>query len=188
MVFLLFSLHLLGAVTRQVRFLSDSENSLAQKTQRLNAALNNMSQGLAMFDRDAQLIVCNRRFVDIYLLTADQTKPERRSKTSSTPASRQGACRKALRDFSASAAERAAQNQSSSIVTTLPSGRIVSVTRQPMNHGGWLAIHQDISEQKRIETELEHMARYGLANRTLFLEKAGAARSECTAEPRNSRS
>jgi diguanylate cyclase (GGDEF)-like protein len=179
MVFLLFSLHLLGAVTRQVRFLSDSENSLAQKTQQLNAALNNMSQGLAMFDRDARLIVCNRRFVDIYLLTADQTKPGTPLKDIVDAGIAAGGMPESLRDFSVSAAERAAQNQSSSIVTTLPNGRIVSVTRQPMDHGGWLAIHQDISEQKRIETELEHMARYdaltGLANRTLFLEKAGAA-------------
>jgi diguanylate cyclase (GGDEF)-like protein len=178
-VFLLLSLYLLGAVTRQVRFLSDSETSLAQKTRQLDAALNNMSQGLAMFGRDARLVVCNRRYADIYRLTAEQTKPGTPLKSIVEAAIAAGSMPESLRDFGASAVERAARNQSSSIVTALPDGRIVSVTRQPMDNGGWLAIHQDISEQKRIETELEHMARYdaltGLANRTLFLEKAGAA-------------
>src|SRR4029077_8250072 len=48
-VFLLCSIYLLIAVTRQVRRLSDSEASLAQTSRQLDAALNNMSQGLAMF-------------------------------------------------------------------------------------------------------------------------------------------
>ena len=45
--------------------------------------------------------------------------------------------------------------------------------------GGWVAIHQDITSQKRAEAELAHMARYdaltGLANRALFMEKANEA-------------
>ena len=44
-----------------------------------------------------------------------------------------------------------------------------------MDNGGWVAVHQDITAQKRAEAELAHMARYdaltGLANRALFLEK-----------------
>ena len=44
-----------------------------------------------------------------------------------------------------------------------------------MNNGGWVAIHQDITTQKRVEAELARMARYdpltGLANRAVFLEK-----------------
>ena len=60
--FLLCSIYLLLAVTRQVRWLSNSQASLAQKSQQLDAALNNMSQGLCMFDGQQRLMVCNRQY------------------------------------------------------------------------------------------------------------------------------
>ena len=57
---LLCSIYLLIAVTRQVRRLSDSKASLTQKSQQLDAALNNMSQGLSMFDGQQRLVICNK--------------------------------------------------------------------------------------------------------------------------------
>ena len=48
-----------------------------------------------------------------------------------------------------------------------------------MDGGGWVSIHQDITAQKSIEAELERLARHdvltGLAQRSLFTEKVGAA-------------
>src|SRR6202034_1322015 len=42
----------------------------------------------------------------------------------------------------------------------------------PMADGGWLATHEDISERRRAEAEIVHLARHdaltGLANRTEF--------------------
>ena len=53
-----------------------------------------------------------------------------------------------------------------------------------MANGGWVAVHQDITAQKRVEAELAHMARYdaltGLANRALFLEKVNEALARMT--------
>ena len=43
---LLCSIYLLIAITRQVRHLSKSESSLPQKSQQLDAALNNMAHGI----------------------------------------------------------------------------------------------------------------------------------------------
>src|SRR5580700_1349524 len=74
-MFLLFSIYLLRAMTRQVRLLSNSEASLAQKSQQLDAALNNMSQGVAMFDGRQRLIISNTQLAKIYRLTPEQTKP-----------------------------------------------------------------------------------------------------------------
>ena len=74
-VFLLFSIYLLRAMTRQVRLLSNSEASLAQKSRQLDAALNNMSQGVAMFDGRQRLIISNTQLAKIYRLTPEQTKP-----------------------------------------------------------------------------------------------------------------
>jgi diguanylate cyclase (GGDEF)-like protein len=64
-------------------------------------------------------------------------------------------------------------------IDNLRDGRVISVSRRGMDNGGWVAMHQDITSQRRAELELAHMARYdaltGLANRTLFLERATEA-------------
>src|ERR1700757_5527637 len=41
----------------------------------LDTALNNMSQGLCMFDAEARLVVCNRRYIEMYGLSTDVAKP-----------------------------------------------------------------------------------------------------------------
>ena len=69
---LLCSLYLLIAITRQVRFLSASEASLIQKSQQLDAALNNMSQGVSMFDSEQRLVVCNKQYAEMYHLTPER--------------------------------------------------------------------------------------------------------------------
>jgi diguanylate cyclase (GGDEF)-like protein len=189
LVFLLFSIYLLRAMTRQVRLLSMSEASLAQKSRLLDAALNNMSQGLTMFDDQKRLIVSNAEFQKISGLTADLLKPgtplasivEARIAAKSALETAPTILEKSL--------EQAAQNGSSQSVYTLQDGRTVSVTRKMMNGGGWVSIHQDITAQKIIEAQLARMASYdaltGLANRMLLMEKIGdaVARSRRHGEP-----
>jgi diguanylate cyclase (GGDEF)-like protein len=54
-------------------------------------------------------------------------------------------------------------------------GRTFAVNHRPMPDGGWVAIHQDITAQKRAETQITYMARHdgltGIANRAVLLEK-----------------
>ena len=42
---------------------------------RFNAALNNMSQGLCMFDSDKRLVVCNDRYARLYSLPPELLAP-----------------------------------------------------------------------------------------------------------------
>ena len=44
---------------------------------RMRVALDNMSQGLCMFDRNERLVVCNRRYMEMYKLPADIATPGR---------------------------------------------------------------------------------------------------------------
>ncbi|WP_245334308.1 PAS-domain containing protein, partial [Bradyrhizobium guangdongense] len=50
-------------------------NRLSLEKQRLDTAMNTMTQGLLMFDQDERLIVCNRRYVEMYGLSAEVVKP-----------------------------------------------------------------------------------------------------------------
>jgi diguanylate cyclase (GGDEF)-like protein len=76
--------------------------------------------------------------------------------------------------------------------TTLrtPTGRLVRVMQQPMEGGGWVATFEDITDWKKAQAQLSHMARHDaltdLPNRTLFRERLGQAlrsakRGDCVA-------
>jgi diguanylate cyclase (GGDEF)-like protein len=178
-IFLLFSIYLLRAITRQVRLLSNSEASLAQKSQQLDAALNNMSQGVAMFDGQQRLIISNNQLAKIYRLTPEQTKPGTPFRAILDARAAVGSVPGDVRNFVADSLDQVSRVGLSHSYYELRDGRTVSVSLQGMDGGGWVSIHQDITAQKRIEAELEHLARHdaltGLANRSLFTEKANAA-------------
>jgi diguanylate cyclase (GGDEF)-like protein len=175
---LLCSIYLLIAITRQVRALSSSESSLLQTSQQLDTALNNMAHGISMFDKHQRLVVVNKRYAAMYNLSLDQLKPgtladdilEARVESGASPASR---------SFAADRLKEMMLGKDYSTVDYLRDGRVIAINHQRMDNGGWVAVHQDITAQKRVEAELAHMARYdaltGLANRALFLEKVNEA-------------
>ena len=43
--------------------------------QRLDTAINNMTQGLLLFDASQRLVVCNQRYIEMYGLSAEVLKP-----------------------------------------------------------------------------------------------------------------
>ena len=51
------------------------DQDLAVQNARFDAALNNMSQGLVMFDQSARLVVCNQRYMEMYGLSDEIVKP-----------------------------------------------------------------------------------------------------------------
>ena len=76
------SAFLLKVMSTKVRLLIDSEATSAQTSRELqranvtvDAALNNMSQGLVMFDSSARLIVCNQRYLELYGVSAEVVRP-----------------------------------------------------------------------------------------------------------------
>jgi len=119
----------------------------------LDTALNNMSQGLCMFDAEARLVVCNRRYIAMYGLSTDVAKP---------------GC--SLRDLLRHRIERdtflgdpdaysielhqaIARGQTTKTLVQSKNGRIIAIVNQPMEGGGWVATHEDITELRRAEME-----------------------------------
>ena len=112
----------------------------------LDAAIANMSQGLCMFDANQQLIVCNQQYADTYGLDRDLTKPgtslrailERQIAIGNVqnPETYVESRLKSVR------AKRPYQ-----IVNRLHDGRLISVVHRPMNDGGWVTTHTDVTEQ-----------------------------------------
>jgi len=118
----------------------------------LSMVLNNMTQGVVMFDDRERLVVCNERYVDMYGLSRDVVKPglslvdliEHRKVTGSLSIDPE----KYRADILAAVREDRATNN---IVET-PDGRAVSVVNWPIKSGRfWIGTHDDITE--RIQAE-----------------------------------
>jgi PAS domain-containing protein len=52
-----------------------SQQRLRQEKQRLDTAVNNMTQGLLLFDASERLVICNQRYLEMYGLSTDIVKP-----------------------------------------------------------------------------------------------------------------
>jgi diguanylate cyclase (GGDEF)-like protein len=142
----------------------------------LDAALNNIAQGLAMFDADQRLVLCNRRYAEIYELSPDQVTLG----TTLLEIIRHRVGNKLLSDMSPEAIvdamlRRRNDTHFGEFYSQLSDGRCIAITVQPMADGGTVSTHQDITEQRRSEAKIAHMAHHdaltGLPNRRLLDER-----------------
>ncbi|HWN51824.1 MAG TPA: EAL domain-containing protein [Xanthobacteraceae bacterium] len=166
-------------VVERTRELRAREADLHAQNMRFDAAVSNMSQGLVMFDRDACLVFSNQRYIDMYSLKQDDV--------------RLGFSLRRLIDqriaggtFSGDPAQYV-DNLLASIKAGTPTsqhvelddGRTIAMVNQPMAGGGWVATHEDISERRRAEMKVAHMARHDaltdLPNRVLLCERLSEA-------------
>jgi len=155
--------------------LGKRETELREQNLRFDAALNNMSQALLMFDGMSRLVIHNKRYCEMYGLAPDDVGPG---------VVLQELLRKRLAvgtfsgdpdDYVANLRARIARGLSFNTDIDLPNGRTIEICNSPMPDGGWVATHEDITERRRAEKIIAHMAHYDslteLPNRVLFQER-----------------
>ena len=169
------------AVCSDITVLKTQEETLTATNQQLDAALDNMSQGLCLYDAAHRLKVVNRRFCKIFGLRQAQVRLGSHLQDvlelSVAVGNHPGKSAAEL------VAERAAHVGQGAKVThfllELSHGRVVAVAHRPMQGGGWVATYEDITERRRAEARIVHMARHdaltGLPNRLLFGERVEQA-------------
>ena len=131
-------------------------HKLASQNVQLDAALNNMIQGLCMFDAQNRLVVWNERYRAMYNI--DPTRIRRGCTIRNLLDARAAAGTFPLDPARYDADLRAAVARGNTFVVTveLADGRIIDVVNHPIKDGGWVAMHEDITERKKAERELEH--------------------------------
>jgi diguanylate cyclase (GGDEF)-like protein/PAS domain S-box-containing protein len=119
----------------------------------LDTALNNMSQGLCMFDAQARLVVCNRRYIEMYGLSTDVVKPGCALRDLLRHRIERGSFSGDPDGYGAELQQAIARGQTTKTLVEAKDGHIVAVVNQPMEGGGWVATHEDITELRRAEME-----------------------------------
>ncbi|SEQ02233.1 diguanylate cyclase (GGDEF) domain-containing protein [Faunimonas pinastri] len=170
----------LQALTTDLQATSDelTSTNAALRTQnaRFDAALNNMIQALCMVDAENRLIVCNNRYVELFGLDPNALRPgtsimelaERSSLGQSAGGSvLSEILRRQLFLFRAKPLDSYSEN--------LSDGRTIAISHRPMADGGWVATYQDVTERRRAEDRIHHMAHHDgltdLPNRLLLRQK-----------------
>jgi diguanylate cyclase (GGDEF)-like protein/PAS domain S-box-containing protein len=119
-----------------------------------DTALNNMSHGLCMFDASARLVVCNERYLQIYGLSPDIVKPGYTLLELLEHRRARGTFARDPQQYIDYLRGEIAAGKEVTVFGELPDGRVIAVINRPMAGGGWVAVHEDITEQRRAEQEL----------------------------------
>jgi diguanylate cyclase (GGDEF)-like protein len=146
-----------------------------EANERCKIAMNNMSQGLCMFDAEQRVVVCNERYPAMYGLTPEMTKPGTTLRDIVGHRIANGIYHAGNKPENYLSERVAPITQGSTQVHELTDGRVISITRKPMPGGGWVTTHDDITQIRQIENRIVHMAHHDaltdLPNRTLLSER-----------------
>jgi diguanylate cyclase (GGDEF)-like protein/PAS domain S-box-containing protein len=142
---------------------------LRRANMRFDAALNNMSQGLCMYDAEQRIVVANKRFAEIYGLSPEQIRAGLTVTQLVEYRIANGSYQGSVEEY----VERIFREDAD--IQTHAGGRVVSIQRQQLPDGSVLTTHEDITDRRQSEAKVAFMAHHdlltGLANRTFFMEK-----------------
>jgi len=143
-------------VGQMVRAIAAYRDNLQIQNLRFDAALNNMPHGLAMFDAEQRLVVANKRYAEMYGLSPHEVKPGTPLHEIMEARVQRGVYAEttSLDDLRV----RLAQTTPWTRIQDMRDGRSIVISRQPMASGGWVTTHEDITERRRAESQIAHMA------------------------------
>ncbi|MGA2487833.1 MAG: EAL domain-containing protein [Roseiarcus sp.] len=111
-----------------------------------HAAIEALPQGVCVFDRQARLAVCNRRYAELYRLDVERLKPgvawreivDLRLEARTLPLE--------VDDYLVLRAPMRLDEQARQWRDKLSDGRTIAVRRQALPDGGWISTHEDVTE------------------------------------------
>jgi PAS domain S-box-containing protein len=123
-----------------------TEEKVREQERLFNTAVNNMSQGLVMFDAAERLLVCNRRYLEMYGLSPDAIKPGCTLLDLLQHRIAKGTFSHDPLEYRADLLATIRQGRTIRRITEIGDGRTIAVVNQPMEGGGWVATHEDITD------------------------------------------
>lgn len=152
---LIISLILFLVMRRILAANSLSQSQLSSEKHRLSAAINNMSQGLIVFDASEQMTVCNSRFLEMYDLSAEVVKPGCTFREMVVHRRATGSFVGDVDEYCSARLTNQTQQGAYEFRFTSEQRRTIRIVSRPVSTGGWLTTHDDITDQIERELELE---------------------------------
>jgi diguanylate cyclase (GGDEF)-like protein len=145
---------LLFLIIREInRENQDAQRRLEADRHALDTALNNMTQGLVLYDASARIVTCNQRYIDMYSLSTEVVRPgchfydliQHRKDTGSYDGDVRAFCDPIMRNV--------AEGKVSRTIMEIADGRSFQIINKPLAQGGWVATIEDITERRALEVE-----------------------------------
>jgi diguanylate cyclase (GGDEF)-like protein/PAS domain S-box-containing protein len=140
-------------VRRMTRQHRESQQRLEQEKHRLDTALNNMTQGLILYDASARVVVCNQRYIDMYGVSPAVVKPGSHLRDIIQHRKETGSFRGDVHQFCSTVLANVAQGKVTRSILETGDGRAIQIVNRPLAQGGWVATMEDITERRNLEQE-----------------------------------
>lgn len=141
----------------------------------LDTILNNVSQGVLMFDVGARMVFCNPRYLEMYGLSSETVSQGSSLGELLNHQRLVGAVGEDVGNYVANLLADIAQGKTSSGIAKSADGRAFSFMHKPIAGGGWITTYEDITDRQQAEERIIHMARHDaltdLPNRTMLRER-----------------
>src|SRR5947209_4706929 len=158
-----------------------ADRRLRQKDAQLTTALNNMAQGLLMFDPQKRLILYNSRYVDMYGLSPHVVQAGCTIEDLLRHHKEVGTLSEDVEQYCATLDAAIAEGKTTSTMESSANGRTIHTVSRPMADGGWVTTHEDVTD--RISAQRERDRNRDLLNLivenvpvTIFVKKASDRR------------
>ena len=163
-------------ITRDMTRLKEDQDRIAEARRHRDAALDHMHQGLCLFDAKGRLVLSNRRFAEMWGVSAGAFGPGMAANDvlRAALAARIGAgdAEAQLEKVWIRLEQSLHDPSLPPFVIELDEELIVAVSSRAMAEGGWVTTVEDITARRRSEEQIVHMALHdgltGLPNRTSF--------------------
>jgi methyl-accepting chemotaxis protein len=128
-----------------------------RRNRQANIALNNMTQGLSMYDGAARLVVCNERYIEMSLLPPEYFRNGMPLREILMRRAQAGTFAGDPDQYVADCLKRAAEGRTEEKTVEVDDGRTISLVFRPLSDGGWVSTHTDVTQQRAAEKERDSL-------------------------------
>jgi diguanylate cyclase (GGDEF)-like protein/PAS domain S-box-containing protein len=156
-ILVVFTIVVAGAAYLDIRRrlnLAQTQRELQSVATRFKSAIENISQGLSMFDENNRLVAYNAKYLQLCNLSPGQVRLGCTVKELLELRRASGSLHDNIDSYIEKITNSVANGEQIEITANLPDGRVLRIVNCPRDDGGWVATHEDITNQQRAETEL----------------------------------
>jgi methyl-accepting chemotaxis protein len=128
-----------------------------QRNQLSRTALNNMSQGLCMFDAQARLVLCNKRYIEMHKLKRERLRRGMPLRDLLTMRAEQGTFLGDPDRYVATCLREVEEGKVEQRAVKFADGRMIALVQRPLDSGGWVTTHSDVTEKLAVERERDSL-------------------------------